>query len=239
MDRKTIQREAARLRQEVMYYVQKCHPNATDAKVFLDPKYAFDYLGFDYEERHDLDLELRLVGEVAGIRRSRITGRFDRLNKVVAVSQSVQVEERRFAAAHELGHIVLHKNIVEHRDRPLGRTQAGSRPVHEMEADVFAAAYLMPKKWVEGDLRERFGDVPVEVNENLAWWLDRTDHDHLLRLEQEADFERAKAVVICTNIGSGHFRSMKDEYRVTITAMALRLMELNLIQRNWHNAEGL
>lgn len=50
----------------------------------------------------------------------------------------------RFTAAHELGHMTLHANAgTLFRD---GDTQPGSRPRHELEADRFAAAFLMPQE---------------------------------------------------------------------------------------------
>ena len=224
-----IQREAATLRNEVLRHVKSLFPDATNARKYLHPKYAFRMMGFIYEERPNLDMELRVVGESTGIRRSVIAGRLDRRSKVVATSESLPPEERLFTAAHELGHLVLHEHAIEHRDRPIDLLT--QRPEHEKEADAFAAAYLMPSKWIARDLESRFGSVPIRVDENLAWWLDKNDYERLLRPSEDADIERAKAVSVCTNVGEGHFVSIKDEYGVTVTAMALRLIELDVIKR--------
>lgn len=231
MDKKTIQREAAKLRGEVLRHVKSRNPDARNAKQYLHPKYAFEMKGVTYEERPDLDLELRVVGEATSFKRSVVTGRLDRRRRVVATSERPSPAERLFTAAHELGHWVLHEDEIEHRDRPVG-AQA-RRPRREREADEFAAAYLMPRKWVEKDLKGRLGASPISVDENLAWWLDHTDHERLLVPNIDADKERAMAIAVCTNIGMGHFRSLADEYGVTAKAMALRLMELGLIERNW------
>lgn len=230
MDKKTIQRKAAKLRREVLKYVKSRNPCAENAKQYLHPKYAFEMLGVNYEERPDLDMELRVVGEQTHAKRSVIAGRLDRRSKAVATSERPPPAERRFTAAHELGHWVLHEEEIEHRDRPID--PRAPRPKHEREADQFAAAYLMPPKWVAKDLERRFGMLPINVDENLAWWLDKTDHEQLLTPNADADFERAKAIAICTNVGTGHFPSLADEYGVTPTAMALRLLELDLIKRN-------
>ena len=88
----------------------------------------------------------------------------------------------------------------------------------------------MPPKWIATDLSHRFGNLPIEVGEMLAWWLDKEDWERLLT--PDADFERSKAISICTNVGNGHFRSMAEEYGVTPAAMALRFMELNLVKRS-------
>ena len=174
VDKKTIQREAAKLRRKVLEYVTSRNPCARNAKQYLHPKYAFEMLGVTYEECPDLDLELRVVGEQMRFGRSSvIVGCLDRPNKTVATSERSPLAERRFTAAHELAHWVLHKGMTEHRDRPIVRV--GPRPKREREADEFAAAYLMPRKWVTEDLRARFGTLPVNVDEDLAWWLDRTE----------------------------------------------------------------
>ena len=244
MDKKTIQREAAKLRREVLNYVKSHNPRAQNAKQYLHPKYAFEMLGVTYEERPDLDLELRVFGEQKRFKRSVIKGRLDRRNKTVATSERSSLAERRFTAAHELAHWVLHKGMIEHRDRP--SDQVGAKPRREREADEFAAAYLMPRKWVTKDLRTRFGTSPVNVDENLAWWLDQTDPERLLDQSYrdgsvvldsntpDADCERVKAmaIAVCTSVGAGHFCSLADEYGVSATAMALRLLELDLIKRN-------
>lgn len=230
MDKKTIQREAAKLRRRVLEYVTSHNPRAKNAKQYLHPKYAFEMLGVTYEERPDLDLELRVVGEQKRFKRSVIKGRLDRRNKTVATSERSSLAERRFTAAHELAHWILHKGMIEHRDRPVD--VRAPRPRREREADEFAAAYLMPSKWVAEDLERRFGSLPVNVDENLAWWLDQTDHERLLVPNADADFERAKAIAVCTNVGAGHFCSLADEYGVSAKAMALRLLELGLIKRS-------
>ena len=220
---KEIQREAAKLRREVLEHVESCDPRAKNARLYLHPKYAFDRLGVTYEERPDLDLELRVVGEQTRFKRGVIVGRLDRRNKTVATSERLSPAERLFTAAHELGHWILHKGMIEHRDRPIVRV--GPRPRREREADEFAAAYLMPRRWVEKDLGDRFGPLPVNVDENLAWWLDQRDPERLLdqsyrdgsvavaldssRPNADADYQRAKAmaIAVCTNVGAGHFCS--------------------------------
>ena len=224
-----IQRKAVDLRQRVLIHVRLLVPDAKDPRHYLHPKYAFEMMGVTYEERPDLDLELRLVGERSKVKRSVIAGRLDRRGKVVATSERSPPEERRFTAAHELGHWMLHKDVIEHRDRPIDVLTPRSK--HEREADMFAAAYLMPRKWISSDLEDRFGSLPISVDENLAWWLDRTDYERLLQPNADADFERARAIAICTNVGGRHFRSMREMYGVTATAMAWRLIEAGLIKR--------
>lgn len=229
VDKKTIRREAARLRKQVLDHVKSRRPEAENARQYLHPKFAFEMMGFVYEERPDLDLELRVLGEPSGVKRTVIAGQLDRLNKTVATSERQPPAERLFTAAHELGHLVLHKEEIQHRDRPIDLLAKQKLPL-ERQADVFAAAYLMPERWIAKDLESRFGSLPVVVNELLAWWLDQTDYERLLRPNKDADFERAKAVSICKCVGWGTFSSLAEAYGVTPTAMAYRLLELNLIK---------
>ena len=228
MDKKTIRREAVRLRKQVLEHVKLRCPTAENARRYLHPRFAFEMMGFVYEERPDLDLELRVLGEPSGVKRTVIAGRLDRLNKTVATSERQPPAERLFTAAHELGHLVLHADEIQHRDRPIDLL-AKQKPLIERQADVFAAAYLMPARWIAKDLESRFGSSPVVVNEFLAWWLDPTDYERFLRPNKDADFERAKAVSVCNCVGGEHFTSLAEAYGVTPTAMAYRLLELGLI----------
>lgn len=71
----------------------------------------------------------------------------------VAVNQSHASVRRRFTAAHELGHYIYHRDLL---GRGVGDTRAyrmngtplenvAIRPVHERQANSFAANLLMPK----------------------------------------------------------------------------------------------
>ena len=240
MERAAIEYMAAIFRSRVLRYVQSRYPDAANARKYLHPKYAFEMIDFDYEERPDLDLELRTAGTQTSIERTAIIGQLNRRDRIVYTSETSTPEATRFTLAHELAHLVLHSKPIEHRSRP-HRGQSSRRSDKEREADKFAAAFLMPPKWVANDLSRRFGRfgrypnarelrerLPIVVDERLAWWLDREDWERLLT--PDADIERSMAVSICTNVGNGHFCSMAEEYGVTPMAMALRLVELNLIE---------
>ena len=59
-------------------------------------------------------------------------GNFDRERPIVGLFNAIAGDRQRFNVAHELGHLVLHRNVAEH-----------SR-VTEQEADRFAAEFLLP-----------------------------------------------------------------------------------------------
>ena len=69
---------------------------------------------------------------------------------VIFVDQAEPAVRQRFTAAHELGHFVLHKDAVVHKneDNYLLRSDGMSNR-QEAEANRFAAALLMPLPLIE------------------------------------------------------------------------------------------
>lgn len=67
---------------------------------------------------------------------------------------------QRFTIAHELGHFFLHKSkdaFVDHRHRGFAKDEK------EKEANVFAAAFLMPRKKITADIKELISNGISEV----------------------------------------------------------------------------
>lgn len=84
---------------------------------------------------------------------------------VIGVHWSHHPNRQRFSIAHEIGHFVLHKGgtyidqdvVARFRDEDSG---AGTEQ-EEIDANVFAAALLMPSEWVTRAYEDsplRFGD---------------------------------------------------------------------------------
>ena len=82
---------------------------------------------------------------------------------VIGVNEDHHPNRRRFSIAHEIAHFVLHEGDtyidkgyrVHFRDLESG---SGTKQ-EEMEANAFAAALLMPAKWV----RDAFRQQPFEL----------------------------------------------------------------------------
>ena len=77
---------------------------------------------------------------------------------VIGVNSMHASNRRRFTIAHEIGHLLLHKNEDLHIDErfPIGfRNEASSRASDpaEIEANQFAAELLMPSHLLTGDLK--------------------------------------------------------------------------------------
>lgn len=73
---------------------------------------------------------------------------------VIFVDQDEPAVRQRFTAAHELGHFVLHKEAVGHKneDNYLLRSDGMSNR-QEVEANQFAASLLMPFDLIESAMR--------------------------------------------------------------------------------------
>jgi len=84
---------------------------------------------------------------------------------IITLNSEIQFEEkRRFAAAHELGHFLMHREthpvLSDTEAELLSWYQGGS---HEMEANEFASEFLMPSEIFYAEcLGKKFGPDVVE-----------------------------------------------------------------------------
>lgn len=76
---------------------------------------------------------------------------------IIGVNTNHPSVRRRFTIAHELGHLLLHNTDQIHIDRTFIRLRndVSSQGVDEgeMEANLFAAELLMPKRFLVNDLK--------------------------------------------------------------------------------------
>ena len=85
---------------------------------------------------------------------------------VIGINEKQHSNRQRFSIAHEIAHLILHEGDtyidkgyrVHFRDLESG---SGTK-FEEMEANAFAAALLMPAKWV----RDAFRQQPFELTED-------------------------------------------------------------------------
>lgn len=84
-----------------------------------------------------------------------ISGYIERTNgsyRIVVNSNHARTRQR-FTAAHELGHYIYHRDLLgegvgdnrAYRTEGTGRQNANIRPLHERQANSFAANVLMPR----------------------------------------------------------------------------------------------
>lgn len=191
----------------------------------LEPEIAAFVLGFNYE----IHEELRLLGQSS---KYAIAGILDRQSGKIAVSRQFPNETVRFTGAHEIGHLLLHPGHVMHRDRPikgLGDPKY-SRPTQELEADHFAACFLMPGKVVKEAMEAIFlTKAPFIFDDDTAFRLCPSNPGPLLR-PYDGSLDRALTLASAESYGGRHFISLSKLFRVSSSSMAIRLNELGLIQ---------
>lgn len=201
-------------------------PNTRQDNVaLLSPDFALELLGYSHEIADTLGTFRAdsQTFEVAGLLENDC-GR-------VKISAQMPPPVRRFTAAHELGHVVLHPHLKEaHRDRPID----GSTPVKsriEQEADSFASYFLMPKNLLIERFRSVFGQPPFILNDDTAFaLLHQGLQEAQARIRQRRDLSRWIAQTAHYN--GLHIIPLAEQFGVSIEAMAIRLEELNLIGPN-------
>lgn len=92
---------------------------------------------------------------------------------IIGVNSTHPEKRQRFSVAHELGHVLLHRDAAFHLDDRaiIGfRSEESSlgKDPREVEANQFAAELLMPEAFIRRDLH-RLNDQPIDdVIEELA-----------------------------------------------------------------------
>lgn len=189
----------------------------------LDPSVAASLLGFQFEYG-DVIGETRQAGhdlDVAGL--------IDQSSKVIRVSPQHSRSVLKFTGAHEIGHAVLHPSMGSvHRDRPVDGSVSG-RNKTELEADRFAVNFLMPEKLVKERFRAIFGVECFYLNEDTAFALGGFA---LSELHSKCPRRRdlAKLIARSGRYNGRQVRSLSDQFGVSVTAMAIRLEELDLVK---------
>lgn len=106
----------------------------------------------------------------------KISGFYRKRDNKIVVNRDISPNRMMFTIAHELGHAKLHQDYIKSENyRPVFRSNVhvGSKPAEEIEADTFAANFLVPlnilKKYKDvADVSElaRMFAVSEEVIEN-------------------------------------------------------------------------
>jgi len=190
---------------------------------------------------------------------TEIAGLIDRKKGRIVIATKFEPEWRRFTAAHEIGHWVLHKDVVYLRERPVRevlsrnprqhslsfksvrlreRPMTGhelaytKRPPVERDADTFAADLLMPPEHLVRHFFYRFGGPihPERVTEDLAFWLSIggktfTAREFLMWPLRDRSCHLARM----KSFNGRPFRSLTQQFGVSMTPMAIQLEDLGLV----------
>jgi formiminotetrahydrofolate cyclodeaminase len=202
-------------------------PVPTDPVAMLSPDTALRLLGYSFEMPASLGTFRHPTGsfEVAGL----LEGRLGR----VSISEQLIPAVRRFTAAHELGHVVLHPYLKEaHRDRPLdGSSQVKDRT--EREADRFASLYLMPIKLVIDRFAGVFGSPPFVLSDETAFALFGSSiEESRKQLGPARQFARqlARELAHAGRFNGHQIVPLATQFGVSIETMAIRIEELRLLK---------
>lgn len=113
-----------------------------------------------------------------------ISGYIERQNGTyrIVVNATHARTRQRFTAAHELGHFIYHRDLLgdgvgdnrAYRADGTNRPNANIRPIHERQANSFAANVLMP--------RHRLADVGNATTSELAMMFDVSQEAMRIRL---------------------------------------------------------
>jgi len=221
---KDIERVAIRLQQALWMYAdvygKKRKPKSP--KEILNPDIALELLHFRVEYVPTLGQH-----EVEG-KASEIAGEIDQNKKTVLVSQQFHKPVRTFTTAHELGHALLHRQAVLHRDVPVdGSVRSPDRT--ERQADRFATHYLMPEKLLTRIFRDMFGVAPYRIDEKSAFALARLGPEEL-RKKCKNLRGLTKLIASTDTFGGKNIEPIADFFGVSREAMVIRLEELNLVE---------
>ncbi|CAN5396620.1 hypothetical protein BH10BAC1_BH10BAC1_12260 [soil metagenome] len=161
---------------------------------------------------------------------SEIAGSIDQSNKLVLISNQFPEQTQNFTAAHELGHAVLHKQSVMHRDKPLDRAETKSRRIpEELQADKFASFFLMPKKQITEIFQECFLTEKFIIDENSVFNLTQ-GRTSALRDECKDLRGLSRKLAKAESFAGQSFKSISELFNVSVEAIAIRLEELDLVK---------
>lgn len=160
-----------------------------------------------------------------------IAGIIDQKDKIVLISNKYDKNVQNFTAAHELGHALLHKQTVMHRDRPIdGSSTKDYLDPLETQANKFATYFLMPEKLVKQIFKELFLTDKFIINEDTSFSLINTTSTKKLRAKCKNLQGLALKIASTERYNNKSFQSLSKLFSVSPTAMAIRLEELGLVE---------
>ncbi len=157
-----------------------------------------------------------------------IAGVIDKNEKLVQVSKRFPQETQNFTAAHELGHAILHRQNVLHRDRPIDGSSNTPRAREEMQADKFATFFLMPTRMVEDIFFDMFEAEKFLISEASVLAI-RGDNISAFRWKCRDKRGLARVLATTEYYGGKTFNSLSKIFKVSTETMAIRLEELDLL----------
>lgn len=177
-----------------------------------------------------LGLEVELVERIyegEGIRGSLNSSR------LTVADGSVAIGTLRFTMAHEIGHHVVHGSGNYLRTTRESQLRRHADQLQELEAETFSALLLMPEQAVRSHFQGRFrGSIQRNrLDEATAFFLGQGTGKKLntLDLRRMEALELAKLLARALSFGGPPFERLFKAFGVSISAMAIRLIDLKLV----------
>ncbi|AXL53767.1 hypothetical protein DSC91_007379 [Paraburkholderia caffeinilytica] len=226
IDKKAIDDVAKLVRFEIYQRAKRSHSTVPHVLQLLRPEHAARVHGVEYEEVAG-SLGVHGVGKET----YEVAGLIDPQRNLIRVSGKFSYEIQRFTGAHELGHHFLHRGMSLHRDRPLDGSLTGLDK-REREANYFAGTFLAPEQIAKRAYAARFGSKPLHLTDDVAFALKGAKDMHdLMRTSGTGSRQLARAIAGATQFGPGRrFDSLASVFGLSITAMAIRLEEIGLVE---------
>lgn len=192
----------------------------------LDPELAAKHLGYSFA------LAENLTPITVGKAEFETAGELNRSVRAIEISRRLKPEARKFTGAHEIGHVLLHKQLVMHRDRPINmvRLENGLYDQTEREADVFAAFFLMPRKLLTKEFLDRFGCAQITAQSIGTFAAGLKNADQIALKEAANHPLGIEKLIAGTDYRWGqYFTSLAARFGVSATTMAIQLRDLKLV----------
>lgn len=197
----------------------------TTGRPLMTPSVIFKkVLGYSYDNK------LNLGGTTVNGIPMDVAGIIDQANKLVRISNHIPNPIQNFTAAHELGHALLHKQTVMHRDLPVDSLNTVSdRPIEELQADRFATYFLMPAKHVRYRFKTLFYTDLFAIDSDTTFKLTGTTARDLRK--ECKNLQGLCFMLASTGTYDGNdIQSLSAYFNVSDKAMAIRLEQLGLVQ---------
>jgi hypothetical protein len=225
MDSFAVEKKARALLADIFRHERDTRPGVLAPMQMIEPECVAAFLGYDFAYVSTLG------SWGSGRSRFEIAGLVDQQRRIIRISENFPRQVGRFTAAHEIGHIALcHPGMVIHRDRPVYDIAGVGQDPHEREANYFAACLLAPRRLLEDEYQKRF-DIgpPLPLTDAIAFNL-CGQSAHALMRAGPSSYQFVAAIANARSFNGRHFRSLAETFNVSVSAMAIRLRELRLVQ---------
>jgi Zn-dependent peptidase ImmA (M78 family) len=187
-----------------------------------------------------MNWELESVAEIGYDRTGqRLKGHCDYENRNIRIAfQDINPDEKTFTIAHEIGHAILHSGAHSDRrgsarkrttPRMASITLTNEERTMEKEANIFAAELLMPEKAVRGYFFRLFGRKEMWLGSPRAQQIMKGFRKRPQKSPFTLQSTRDIAPYFADYKKTDADPSMREFFGVSRSAMAIRLLELNLI----------